>query len=169
MKVLVTASSKHGATTEIAERIGETLAAAGLDADVRPPEAVPSVTGYDAVIVGSAVYAGRWLGPARNLVERESAALKTRPVWLFSSGPLGDPPKPEEAPEELGHLGEATHAIEHRVFAGKSDRKALGLAERAIFAVVKAPEGDFRPWADVTEWAMQIARTLNEPAAVETA
>ena len=169
MKVLVTASSKHGATTEIAERIGETLVAAGLDADVRPPEMVSSVAAYDAVIVGSAVYAGRWLGPARSFIDRETAALKTRPVWLFSSGPLGDPPKPEEAPEEIGHLDQLTHAIEHRVFAGKSDGASLGFVERAIFAVVKAPTGDYRPWDAVTDWATQIARTLNEPVAVETA
>lgn len=169
MKVLVTASSRHGATAEIAERIGETLVAAGLDADVRPPEAVTSVTEYDAVIVGSAVYAGRWLEGARSLVERESGALRTRLVWLFSSGPLGDPPKPEEGPEELGLLGEATHAIEHRVFAGKSDTAGLGFVERAIVAVVKAPTGDYRPWAEITDWATQIARTLREPTAVETA
>jgi menaquinone-dependent protoporphyrinogen oxidase len=169
MKVLVSVSSKHGATAEMAQRIGETLAAAGLDSDVRPPETVSSVAAYDAVIVGSAVYAGRWLGPARSLIERESAVLKTRPVWLFSSGPLGDPPKPNDPPEEVGRLGDATQAIEHRVFAGKSDGTSLGFVERAIFAVVRAPAGDYRPWEDITEWAAQIARTLNEPAAVETA
>jgi menaquinone-dependent protoporphyrinogen oxidase len=64
------------------------------------------------------------------------------------------------------HLGEATHAIEHRVFAGKADRRSLGFAERAIFAVVKAPDGDFRPWDAVIEWASDIARTLNAPAPV---
>jgi menaquinone-dependent protoporphyrinogen oxidase len=166
MKVLVTVSSRHGATSEIAQQIGETLVAAGIDADIRPPDAVPSVANYDAVIIGSAVYAGRWLQQARSFIERESANLKTRPVWLFSSGPLGDPPKPDEAPEEVGHLGEATHAIEHRVFAGKADRRSLGFAERAIFAVVKAPDGDFRPWDAVIEWASDIARTLNAPAPV---
>jgi menaquinone-dependent protoporphyrinogen oxidase len=99
MKVLVTVSSRHGATSEIAQQIGETLVAAGIDADIRPPDAVPSVANYDAVIIGSAVYAGRWLQQARSFIERESANLKTRPVWLISSGPLGDPQKPDEAPE----------------------------------------------------------------------
>ena len=169
MKVLVSASSKHGATSEIAQQIGKTLVAAGIDADIRPPDAVASVANYDAVIIGSAVYAGRWLRQARTLIERESAALKTRPVWLFSSGPLGDPPKPDGTPEEVGYLGEATHAIEHRVFPGKADRTTLGFAERAIFAVVKAPDGDFRPWDAVIEWASDIARTLNSPAPAKSA
>jgi menaquinone-dependent protoporphyrinogen oxidase len=160
MKVLVTAASRHGATFEIARQIGDTLMAAGFDVDVRRPEKVESVAPFDAVVIGSAVYAGRWLEQARRLIDREETALRNRPVWLFSSGPLGDPPKPDAALEGLGRLGEATHAIEHRVFAGKADRKTLGFTERAIFAVVKAPEGDFRPWEAVAEWASEIAQTL---------
>ena len=160
MKILVTAASKHGATFEIARQLGDTLMAGGFDVDVSRPEEVENVAPYDGVVIGSAVYAGRWHEQARRLIDRESTALKTRPVWLFSSGPLGDPPKPDDPIEGLGRLGEATHAIEHRVFAGKADRKTLGFAERAIFAVVKAAEGDFRPWDAVAEWASEIAQTL---------
>jgi menaquinone-dependent protoporphyrinogen oxidase len=167
VRVLVTAASRHGATFEIARRIGETLATAGVEADVRRPDEVASVAPYDGVVIGSAVYAGRWLDPARDLVQREAVALATRPVWLFSSGPLGDPPKPAEDPGEVaGHL-DATRAIEHRVFAGKSDPKDLGLAEKVIFRVVHAPSGDYRRWDEVVAWATEIARALRADARVE--
>jgi menaquinone-dependent protoporphyrinogen oxidase len=164
MNVLVTAASRHGATFEIARRIGETLAAAGLEADVRPPEDVDGVAGYDGVVIGSAVYAGRWLAPARDLIQREAKGLSARPVWLFSSGPLGDPPKPGDDPAEIADHREAIGAIEHRVFPGKSDPQDLGLAERVIFRVVHAPSGDYRPWDEVVAWATGIAQALRSEA-----
>jgi menaquinone-dependent protoporphyrinogen oxidase len=160
MKVLVTAASRHGATAEIARRIGETLSAAGLEVDLRQPDDVDTIAPYDGVVIGSAVYAGHWLRNAKDLIERETEALAARSVWLFSSGPLGDPLKPTSDPEGIARFAVTIHPIDHRVFAGKADRHELGMAERAIFAVVRAPEGDFRQWDAVTEWATGIAETL---------
>jgi menaquinone-dependent protoporphyrinogen oxidase len=97
MRVLVAAASRHGATTEIAEAIARGLAQRGVEADARPAEGIESIDGYDAVVAGSAVYVGHWLEPARQMIEAHAAALAARPVWLFSSGPLGPPEalKPE--------------------------------------------------------------------------
>ena len=88
MKVLVTAATKHGATAEIAAAIGEVLGGGpGLDAAAIPPEQVATIDGDDAVVLGSAVYAGHWLAAAKELVDRAGDALAGKPVWLFSSGP----------------------------------------------------------------------------------
>ena len=160
MRVLVSVASRHGSTVEIADTIGEVLKAAGIEADVRPPDQVASVAQYDGVILGSGVYAGRWLGSAKQLAEREWADLKSRPVWLFSSGPVGDPAKPAADPVDVDLVRKWIDAVEHRVFPGKLDRQELGFGERAIVLAVHAAEGDFRPWDDVTEWAEGIARTL---------
>ncbi len=160
MKVLVTAASKHGATAQIAEAIGDALAARGIETDVRRPEEVTTVQPYDGVVLGSAVYAGRWLGPAKDLIEREAEALAATPVWLFSSGPLGDPAKPAEDPADVAAVRERTRALDHRLFAGKLDRTELGFAEKAVVRVVRAPDGDFRKWDDIAEWASGIARDL---------
>jgi hypothetical protein len=108
MRVLVTAATKYGATAEIAAAIAEVLDEHGLEATMLPPDQVEEVDGYDAVVLGSAVYAGHWLKPARELVERHAGALASRPVWLFSSGPVGDPPKPEEDPVDVADLLAAT-------------------------------------------------------------
>jgi menaquinone-dependent protoporphyrinogen oxidase len=160
MKVLICAASRHGSTSEIATAIADALNREGIEADVRRPEEVASLTGYDGIVLGSGVYAGRWLGPVKQLIEREAATLATRPVWLFSSGPLGDPLKPEQDPEDVELLLKRTHAIGHRTFAGKIDKRQLGIAEKAIFAVVRAPEGDFRPWPSIAEWAAEIAGAM---------
>ncbi|MBI3748205.1 MAG: flavodoxin domain-containing protein [Chloroflexi bacterium] len=164
MKILISAASRHGSTSEMAEAIADALAREGIEADVRRPEEVASVAAYDGVVLGSGVYAGRWLGPVKQLIERESAALATRPVWLFSSGPLGDPLKPEQDPEDVALLVKQIHPVEHRTFAGKIDKRQLGIAEKAIFAVVRAPEGDFRPWPAIAEWASEIAATMRARA-----
>ena len=159
MKVLVTAASRYGATGEIAEAIGEVLRERGLDATVGPPEAA-TVDGHGAVVLGSAVYAGHWLKPARELVDRQRDALAARPVWLFSSGPVGDPPKPEEDPVDVAELVAATGARDHRVFAGRLLRKQLGFADKAIAVALRVPDGDFRDWTATREWAAGIAEAL---------
>ena len=166
MKVLVTAASKHGATEEIARAIAMELELEGIVADVLPPDGVDSVDDYDAVILGSGVYAGHWMGNAMNLADRESEALARRPVWLFSSGPLGDPPAPATEPVDVAKVVELTGARGHRVIAGRLDKHDLSLGERAITAVVRAPEGDYRPWDQIAAWAKEIARDLKVEAGV---
>ena len=160
MRVLVTAATKYGATAEITATIAEVLDKHGLEATVLPAEQVKGVDGYDAVVVGSAVYAGHWLKPARELVERHAGTLAGRPVWLFSSGPVGDPPRPEEDPVDVAEIVAATSAREHRVFAGKLVKRQLGFGERAIVLALRVPEGDFRDWAEIKGWASQIAHSL---------
>lgn len=169
MKVLVSVASRHGATAGIAEELGKALGDAlrdrgigsGDDAvDVCPAEQVSSVESYDAVVLGSAVYAGHWLKPARELAERHADALAERPTWLFSSGPIGDPPKPEEEPVDVAKILEATKAREHRIVAGKIDKGTLGFAEKAVMLALRAPEGDFSNWEAVRQWAGGIADTL---------
>jgi len=159
VKVLVSAGSKHGATAEIADFIGETLARRDLDVTVAKPEEVANLIGYQAVVLGSAVYAGRWTDSAKDLAQRV-AATPSPDLWLFSSGPLGDPPKPDEDPVDVSEIMEATSARGHRVFAGKIDKSKLSFGERAIMIAVRAPEGDFRDWDEITAWAESIADTI---------
>jgi menaquinone-dependent protoporphyrinogen oxidase len=165
VRVLVTAATTHGATGEIARAIADVLADHGLEVDVEPPGDVSGVEGYDAVVLGSAVYAGRWLGPARALIERESDALARRPVWLFSSGPVGDPSRRlvramAAGPDGLPELVRATGAREHRMFAGRLEKDDLPFAQRAALTVFRGLEGDFRDWDEIRGWATGIAAAL---------
>jgi menaquinone-dependent protoporphyrinogen oxidase len=163
MQVLVAVASRHGATLGIGEAIAAAIRSEGHVVDLREVESVTALDGYDAVVLGSGVYAGRWLGAAREFIDRFDQALAERPVWLFSSGPLGDPPKPADDPVDVMALVERSGARGHRLFAGMLDRGRLGLAERAIVAVVRAPDGDFRAWPQIEAWAKEILTAL-EPA-----
>lgn len=161
MRVLVTAASKHGSTEEIGQAIVEELDRRGIVADFLVPEAVRSVDGFDAVVVGSAVYAGHWLKPARDLIDRLGPDLRDRAVWLFSSGPVGEPePKPDGDPADVDDLVETTGAREHVVFPGRIKREELGFAERAIVRALRVPDGDFRDWVAIDAWAGSIAAVL---------
>lgn len=161
MRVLVTAASKHGSTEEIGRAIVEELDRRGIVADFLVPEAVRSLDAYDAAVVGSAVYAGHWLKPARDLVERLGGALQTRRVWLFSSGPVGEPePKPDGDPADLDELVATCGAEEHAVFGGRIKRDELGFAERAIVRALRVPDGDYRDWVAIDAWAAGIAAAL---------
>jgi menaquinone-dependent protoporphyrinogen oxidase len=162
MKVLVTAASKYGSTAEIASAIGAVLTERGLDTTVLPPEDVGPVDEYDAVVLGSAVYAGHWMKAARELVGRAGASLSSRPVWLFSSGPVGDPPKPQEVAVDTEAMMGSTRAREHRVFVGKIEKKGLSFGDKAIAVALRVPDGDFRDWDDIRAWASEIADVLAE-------
>jgi len=168
MKVLVAAASKHGATQQVAEAIGGELTARKFDVTVAHLEDVTSITEYDAVIVGSAIYFGKWMKPARQFVTRHTAELATRPVWLYSSGPI---PRPEAKADysydrrEGDEIANAVRAREHRLFLGKLDRKHLSLLERGPARMAKLPDGDFRPWDEIKIWAAGIADALQSATA----
>jgi len=160
MKVLICAASKYGATSEIAQAVAGVLAERGCEVTVLPPEKVGAVEEFDAVVLGSAVYLGQWLKPARELAERSAGALAARPVWLFSSGPVGEPAKPTDNPVDVTKILQATKARDHQIFTGKLVKKDLSFPDRAVASAIRAQEGDFRNWAEIREWAAGIADTL---------
>ena len=174
MKVLVAVASKHGSTREIASAIAEELRNSGIGADLEDVSEVSSIRGYDAVILGSAVYMGKWLPEAQSFPEHHRVALSKLPVWLFSSGPLGaDDPQPHEDPQRLA--SPVGHVVPrgHKVFVGKLDAKSLGFGERIAVKMVrgsagdyKAPYGDFRDWNEIREWAKEIAAELSSTGSV---
>lgn len=165
MKVLVAYAGRHGSTRDIARAIGEELQASGVDADARPAGDPGDVDAYDAVVLGSAVYRGSWLGEARRFAEAHRDRLAQIPAWLFSSGPLGtDEPTPQWEPRQIPDLMRATGARDHRIFPGRLDRGRLGLFERLVVRMVRAPEGDFRDWEAIRGWAREIAAGLKQTA-----
>jgi menaquinone-dependent protoporphyrinogen oxidase len=172
----VIAASRHGSAESIAAELSRCLSDEGVvaravraaDVDELPPAGTP-------VVLGSAVYMGRWLKRARELAARLRQEEGSRPLWLFSVGPLGEPAEPAEplGAEALAALG-GDRAVEHRTFAGRLDRSLLSRRERLIVNAVHAPEGDYRDWQAVKGWATAIAAELQSgsraaPAAPEPA
>ena len=169
-QVLVAYATKYGATAEIAEKIGEVLSEAGLPNDVLPADNVGDLTPYEAVVLGSAVYMAKWRDEAAKFLEANEDALAERPVWLFSSGALGegDPVElmqgwrfPEAQQEVADRIGPRDIAFFHGVL----DTEKLSLPEKLMAKGIKTPTGDFRDWEAITSWAKAIADTLKREAA----
>lgn len=160
MHVLVASQTHHGATREIADMIGATIAGRGIETDIRDVGNVADLEGYDAIVLGSAVYMGRWMRPATAFVRRHEDELRARPTWLFSSGPIAAPAKDGSDPVKVDDVVAAVHPRGHRVFGGRLERSRLGMFERAVAHVVRAPDGDFRDWEAIEDWAAGIADEL---------
>lgn len=158
MTVLVAYASRHRSTLEIAERIAERLRQRGEHVDLCHVDDVTDATVYQGIVVGSAVYFSSWMKEAKAFVRTHQSALEERPVWLFSSGPVGDAVLPD--PKELTTLSAAIHPRDHRVFTGAIDPTKLSFRERLAVKAVKAPTGDFRDWAEIDAWADSIAAEL---------
>jgi len=163
-RVLVAYATKLGSTREIAEAIGETLRRAGFDADVLPVRAVPDLEPYAAVVLGSALYAAHWQRDANRFVGRHLDALRARPVWLFSSGPLDHRLAAADLPitQQADELTAPIHARGHRTFGGRLAADAEGIDPQVL---ATHPVGDFRDWSAIRVWAASIAAALARPGA----
>jgi len=163
MTVLVAYASKRGSTAEIAETVAATLRREGLGVCLERCDQVRSLENYDAVILGSAVYMKRWRGDARDFLKKHKKALRQKPFWVFSSGPVGDPaadnpdwvepPKLAEKVEDLGGRG-------HAVFGGCLPTEPRGMMERAMVEGVPREYRDRRDWGEIRGWAKQVAEQL---------
>lgn len=189
-RVQVVYASRHGATAGIAQRIAEVLRTEGADVVVADAADRPDPSGFDGYVIGSGVQVGSWHKEGVEYLERNQATLATKPVWLFSSGPLpgssmAKPTEdelelalgPREGPGSGGRkrieaLSAAIHPRAHHVFDGAFDPNdpPKTMAERLVRLMPVAkqvlPTGDFRDWAAIEAWARQIARQLTEKVPV---
>ena len=175
MRALVVYASSYGSTKGIAERIAETLRAEQDEVDlasVSDPILMEKDT-YDAFIIGSAIHAGRWLKSGIEFVRTNTDILKTAPVWLFSSGPIGEKAvsEPQPDPKDIDEIRDLVHVRDHMVFGGAfdpqtADFERVNWLEKQLVSHLPLPTGDWRNWEDIESWTRSIARSF-EPVALE--
>ncbi len=164
--ILVAYVSQYGATKEIAEKIGEGLRQAGLQADVLPVDSVRDLTAYKAVVFGSGVYIGNWPKKAATFFQANEKTLADRPFWLFSTGPTGkgDPVQLLNGwrlPTSQQAVADRIHPRDIAVFHGFINPEKLNFLQRWVIKnMVKAPFGDFRDWKMIVDWTTKIAVAL---------
>ena len=167
MRVLVAFASKHGSTAEIAQAISDRLRQSGLTVDCRDVGEVTSLVPYGAVVLGSAVYMGRWRRDARRFLRRHGAALAERRLWIFSSGPTGPPADDKPGwtePRGTVHHAQQLGALDHVVFGGRVPSEGNGPAARAMREGTPSEYRDRRDWVAIRGWADGIASQLRAVA-----
>ena len=158
--VLVAYGTTNGSTAQIAASIAEVLRRNGMRADAVSAESVASVEPYDAVVVGGGLYAGRWHKDARRFLRRHRRTLASRPLWVFSSGPLDATASQRDIPPVPG-LKRAMDRLDargHATFGGSLEEGAKGFIARKI--VSSGRGGDFRDFDQIEAWAARIGAEL---------
>ncbi len=168
--ILVAYASWHGATKEIAEHIGDVLRKEGLQADVLPAGSVRDLSPYRAVILGSAIYIGKWRPEAVKFMQANEQTLAQRPVWLFSSGPTGggDPVQVLNGwrlPTDVQPVADRIHPRDTAVFHGFINLARLDIVTKLALKAMKIQSGDHRQWDVIADWTTKVAATLKSTVA----
>ncbi len=166
-KILVTYASQSGSTGGVAEAIGKTLAEGGAHVDVRPVQAVTSLDGYTAVVLGSAIHSGKWLPEAINFLQSNQSHLRQLPTAFFLVCMMA------AADTEMNRSAIAQWLAEEQALVRPV---ALGRFAGALFpnkyffttticlriflAYLKLPGGDYRNWDAIRAWSKTILPLL---------
>ncbi len=159
MRVLVTWGSKRGGTEGIARIIAEELVREGHEVDLLAPKKALDARGFDAAIVGGALYANRWHKDARRFVARRERDLRRVPTWFFSSGPLDETANRALVPptKQVEILMERIGAQSHVTFGGRLTLDARGFPASAM---AKKVAGDYRSPERIRVWAREVASAM---------
>ena len=162
-RVLVAYASKHGSTAEIAEAVAGEIRAGGHEVDCLEAGSTHSIEGYDAVVIGSAVYIKRWRGDAKHFLRKHADELAGMPFWVFSSGPTGDPADDDPEwvePPRIMRKAEELGVREHVVFGGRVPPEGGGIPGKGMRNSVPPEFQDRRDWDEIRAWARGIAAEL---------
>jgi menaquinone-dependent protoporphyrinogen oxidase len=160
MKMLVVYGSKRGGTAGLAQMVGDALAEHRVEAAVQDARNADAPDAYDAVIVAGALYAHRWHRDARRFVRRHADALRQKPVWFISSGPLDRSARTGEIPavRQVAKLMEHVGARGHMTFGGRLALDAKGFPASAM---AKKQAGDWRDPDHVRAWIDGVTAELS--------
>lgn len=167
-KVLVTYATRFNSTAGVAEEISKTLAEQGFQVDLRLMEGNIDLSGYQAVVIGSAVQSGAWLPEAVDFVTRNREKLGKMPVAYFLVCMMATKQDAQSRNFVTGFL-EPVRQLVKPVAEGRFTGalvlnqhpfgERLGL--RIFLAYLKLKPGDYRDFTAVREWAAATAPLLN--------
>ncbi|MCU0489263.1 MAG: hypothetical protein MUE67_09960 [Anaerolineales bacterium] len=168
-KILVTYASRFGATAGVAEAIGKTLAERGAQVDVLPMKEVKGLSGYQAVVAGSAINDGAWLPEAMQFVQSYQAELRRVPFAVFQVCMTLAMKNGEQYRSHVATWLEPVRALARPVSEGLfsgvlSISKMPSFRDRIKFRLSVLfgawEEGDHRDWNAIRTWAESLAPLL---------
>ena len=159
-RILIAYATRAGSTAEIGAALGENLYALGFEVDVTPVKANPSLEGYDAVILGSAIRMANWLPEAVDFIKTNQSELSALPLAFFTAHLMNTGEDEASRASRLAYLdtvrGLISHPVEEVYFAGKMDYAKLSFLDRTISKMIKSEEADRRDWEQIRNWVPQM-------------
>jgi menaquinone-dependent protoporphyrinogen oxidase len=157
--ILVAYGTRHGSTREVAEAVADGLRSCGLEVETLDATRAVDVSGYAGVVVGGALYMGRWHPSALSLLERNRRVLAALPVAVFGMGPR------TLAEQEV----ESSRAQLERALAKVPEVKPFSVAifggvigpHALRFPFNRIPASDARDWDAIAGWAAELATRLD--------
>ena len=117
---------------------------------------------YDAFVIGSPLYGGKWISIAGLFAALMAERMKEKPVALFSMGALSIK-HPEaglaEHKEFLKNLREAApslNVVADEIFTGYFERSNLPWYLKIVDRFAPTPQGDHRDWAKIQIWSRSL-------------
>lgn len=162
-KILIAYASKCGSTAEIAQKIGEVLSTHNLGVDVKPVGQITDVSGYQAVVIGSAIRFGQWLPEGVSFLKNNHDALQSKPTAMFTVHMQNTDDSTEARANRDLYVKAAREQISPKVekyFTGMIEMARLSFLERLVYKAVKAKDGDDRDWNDIQSWAESLPASL---------
>jgi len=162
VRILIAYGSSRGGTAGLAEMLAEAILSHALEVAIGNAAEIEDLTGYDAVVVGGALYNNRWHPDATDFAHRFAGTLQQLPVWFFSSGPLDDSARSGAvAPvPQVRDLARTLDIRGHMTFGGVLAKPAGG---RLGALLAYGDAGDWRDASQVAQWAERIVSKLGEP------
>jgi menaquinone-dependent protoporphyrinogen oxidase len=166
-QILIAYATRAGSTADIAGAIGEHLGKRGFRVDVKSVRDNPSLEGYQAVILGSAIRMGSWLPEAISYIQSNRKRLTSLPTALFTVHMLNTGDNEESRVNRQAYLDKVRPllpAAEGVFFEGMLDFSKLSFIDRVIANLVKAEEADNRDWEHIRGWTPNIVEreVINE-------
>jgi len=160
--ILVLYASRKGTTVEIAKCLADEITSCGKQVVIKNVSEPTDLSNCAMVIIGSSVYAGRWNKKASNFIQMNQSILQKIPVALFCVGlSMQEESKQADAEQVLHKERSMIHPVAEGYFKGVLDYQKLNFFERALCKLMKAPEGDFRNWDHIRQWAKDLCTKVN--------
>ena len=163
-KVLVTYASKYGSTGGVADAIGKELCSKDVTSDVALIHNAGNIGSYQGVVIGSAIYMGKWMSEAVDFVKKNKDTLRQMPVAYFLVCMTLSKPTEENRAKVLSYMDSILKAVPEikpvgiGTFAGALDYNNLSWLNKKILKSKGTPEGDFRDWNAIRAWAREPVR-----------
>jgi menaquinone-dependent protoporphyrinogen oxidase len=160
-RVLITYASKYGSTGGVADAIGKELCSKEVAADVVLIKNAGNISSYQGVVIGSAIYMGKWMSEAVDFLKKNKDILRQVPVAYFVVCMTLSQPTEKNRAEALSYMDPILKAVPEikpvaiGTFAGALDYNNLSWLNKKILKSKGTPEGDFRDWNAIGAWARE--------------